>query len=100
MEEATGYTPEAADIAIRALVVVAVRNSLLEDMGSTRPYHSEFQTAHPPIIADADMPTITSEAIEFFDSAYREKGFACAKPDSEPDVSFGSHRPTLLHGTR
>lgn len=86
MEEAAGYTPDAADITIRALVVVAVRNSLLEDMGSTQPYYNEFKSPHPPIIDDTDMPAITSEAVEFFDSAYREQGFVCAKPDSQPDI--------------
>ena len=86
MEEASGYMPDTANIAIRSLVVVAIRNSLLEDMGTTLPYHKQFQTGHSPIVEDADMPIITSEAIQFFDSAYRRNCFFPVEVDPQSDI--------------
>lgn len=68
-EEGCNYDPAEAGTLIKALVVIAVRNSLLEDMGSTRPFHPTFQAKPSPIIRDTDMRAITSEAISFFETA-------------------------------
>ena len=75
MEEASVYVPETANIRIRALVVLGIRNSALEDMGSTRPYHEDFQSSSSPMISDADMRTITSQAVSYFESAFRQECF-------------------------
>lgn len=61
-EEATFWEPRTAPLEIRALVVVCVRNSLVEGLNaSTR--------AKRQVLPDAEMPLLTSEAIEHFRKA-------------------------------
>lgn len=60
-EEAEFYQPEKKNILIRSLVVVAIRNSLLEDL------HSHTILSHyMKGINDQDIAKITKEAIQFF----------------------------------
>lgn len=86
MEEASRYTPHDSDIVIRSLVVLAVRNSLIEDMATTRPFRKEFQSDRSPIISDADMPILTQEAIQSLGSAHRQGAFQIFASASEADI--------------
>ncbi|HEX7715109.1 MAG TPA: hypothetical protein VF531_13930 [Bacillota bacterium] len=63
-EEASFYQP-ASDIETRALVVLAVRNSKLEDLGSTEQAARTLGLSSP-VIFDDDIPGFTQEAIAYF----------------------------------
>ena len=65
-EEAWFWEPRTVNLEVRALVVVAVRNSLIEDLGTTRPYRKILQSRRP-LLADVQMPWVTSEAVRYFD---------------------------------
>ncbi len=67
-EEASFWEPRSANLEIRSLVVVAVRNSLIEDLGASRPYREVLQSRNP-LLPDDRMPWITSEAVKYFDAA-------------------------------
>lgn len=67
-EEATFWEPRTADLEIRSLVVVAVRNSLIEDLGAFQPYTKALKS-RKELISDELMPWITSEAIKYFEKA-------------------------------
>jgi hypothetical protein len=67
-EEASFWEPRTARLEIRSLVAVAVRNSLIEDLGASRPYFKVLQSVRP-LLPDDRMPWITSEAVKYFDSA-------------------------------
>ncbi|HUG71166.1 MAG TPA: hypothetical protein VMM76_25680 [Pirellulaceae bacterium] len=62
-EEAVFYDPKEADLDIRALVVVAVRNSLIEDLAASRSVTKELRLTEP-VLTDSEMPAFTSAAIE------------------------------------
>lgn len=63
-EEASFYQP-ASDLEIRALVVLAVRNSHLEDLGSTE-QAARTLGLPGPVLSDNDIPAFTREAIVHF----------------------------------
>jgi hypothetical protein len=67
-EEASYYEPQAASLEIRGLVVVGIRNSLLEDIACTCPYHPKLR-GRKVTISDAEMPELTRDAIRFFAEA-------------------------------
>jgi hypothetical protein len=67
-EEASFWEPRTASLEIRALVVVAVRNSLIEDLGASRPYFKALQS-RKPLVPDDRMPWITTDAVKFFEVA-------------------------------
>jgi hypothetical protein len=64
-EEASFWRPQGASIEIRSLVVVAVRNSLIEDLGASHPYTKALRS-RKILLSDSLMPWITSEAINAF----------------------------------
>jgi len=64
-EEASFWRPHSASLEIRSLVVVAVRNSLIEDLGASQPYAKALRS-RKKLLSDERMPWITSEAIEYF----------------------------------
>ena len=65
IEEASFWKPQTADLGVRSLVVVAVRNSLLTDLNADRAYTKELRSSKQ-LLPDERMPRITSEAIKFF----------------------------------
>jgi hypothetical protein len=67
-EEASFWEPRPASLEIRSLVVVAIRNSLVEDLGASRPYFKSLQSRRP-LLPDERMPWITTAAIKYFGSA-------------------------------
>jgi hypothetical protein len=67
-EEASFWEPRTASLEIRSLVVVAVRNSLIEDLGASRPYFKVLQS-RKPLVPDDRMPWITTDAVKFFEVA-------------------------------
>ena len=67
-EEASFWEPRSASMDIRSLVVVAVRNSLLEDLGAA-PAYTEALRSPTILLPDPRMPWITSEAVNNFTSA-------------------------------
>jgi hypothetical protein len=67
-EGASFWEPRTASLEIRSLVVVAVRNSLIEDLGASRPYFQALQS-RKPLVSDDRMPWITTDAIGYFEVA-------------------------------
>lgn len=67
-EEASFWEPYTASLEIRSLVVVAVRNSLIEDLGASRPYTKVLESRKKEL-RDEQMPSITREAAEYFQAA-------------------------------
>ena len=67
-EEATFWEPRTASLEIRSLVVVAVRNSLIEDLGASHPYTKVLESRKKQL-PDEQMPLITSEATKYFEAA-------------------------------
>jgi Resolvase, N terminal domain len=78
-EEGIFFLPADTPLAIRSLVVVAIRNSLLEDWHVKREYGGQGRK-----IDDIRMRWITAEAIRYFD--------ACAL-STLPDASFFPENP-------
>jgi hypothetical protein len=72
LENAAFYEPGDVDIEIRALVSVAVRNSMLEDLTATHPYMREFASI-AECLPDSYVPEITRSAAIFFAEAWRKK---------------------------
>ncbi|GGG08752.1 hypothetical protein GCM10010912_61650 [Paenibacillus albidus] len=85
VEEATHYVPE-ADIEIKALVTVAIRNSLLEDIASTKEAAKKFGLRRP-LISDEQIKNITTNAIVFFNKQNFKS--ASYKTDSIESDPFG-----------
>ena len=67
-EEASFWEPQTAKLEIRSLVVVAVRNSLIEDLGASHPYTKMLESRKKQL-RDEQMPSITSEATKYFEAA-------------------------------
>jgi hypothetical protein len=65
LEEATYYEPVEAPLELRAMVVVAVRNSMIEDLSATHPYVPALRR-FAECMPDTFVPTITRQAILFF----------------------------------
>ena len=59
-EEATFWEPQNASLEIRSMVVVAVRNSLIEDLGASQPYTEALESRNEQL-RDDQMPWITGE---------------------------------------
>jgi hypothetical protein len=82
-EEGSFWEPRNASVEIRSLVLLAVRNSLIEDLGASHPYTKELRSARERL-PDDRMPWITSEAIKYFQAADLD----AVQPKSNRDV-FG-----------
>ena len=67
-EEASFWEPRTASVEIRSLVLLAVRNSLIEDLGASHPYTKELRSARERL-PDNRMRWITSEAVKYFQAA-------------------------------
>jgi hypothetical protein len=93
-EEATFYEPRNADLDIRALVVVALRNSLLEDLAASRATTESLGLAEP-VLTDSEIPSVTSAAIEHFRDAPTRATAALENP-TRTDV-FGTLRKAYPH---
>ncbi len=61
MEEGYFYDPQSAPLAVRAMVVIAVRNSLVGDLNAQKP-----ASGYGNRLPDTDVPYLTSEAVRFF----------------------------------
>jgi hypothetical protein len=66
-EEASFWEPRDARLEIRSLVLLGVRNSLIEDLGASHPYTKELRSARERL-PDHQMPWITGEAIQYFEA--------------------------------
>lgn len=64
-EEGSFWEPLDASLEIRSLVVVAVRNSLIEDLHASCAYTEALRSGKPPLPNDR-MPWITGQAIKHF----------------------------------
>lgn len=64
IEEATFYEPE-GKLETKALVVLAVRNSLIEDISSTKEASRKYGLSEP-LLNDQDIKELTKEAVSFF----------------------------------
>lgn len=67
-EEGTFWEPRTASLEIRSLVVVAVRNSLIEDLHASQPFTEAVRSGLRPL-PDALMPSITGEAVTYFEAS-------------------------------
>lgn len=65
MEEATFYEPAVVPIEMRAAVVVAVRNSMIEDLSAAKPFVPALRR-FAECMPDSFVPRITREAVLFF----------------------------------
>ena len=88
LEEATYYEPLSAPLEVKALVVVAVRNSLIEDLGTERPFTREL-VAPRPYLTDEQIPEITRAAIEYFQEVDLAGLDASGTPASRADPYEG-----------
>src|SRR5262249_52814419 len=61
------WEPQTAGLEIRSLVVVAVRNSLIEDLGASHPYSKALES-RKQLLRDEQIPLITSEATRYFEA--------------------------------
>lgn len=95
-EEGMFYQPDLAPLEIRALVVVTVRNSLLEDLGSSGssllPPHLP-QSAWP--VKDEDIRAITQEAIAYWQRADLQHWSLPTHPSSQNP--FGDLKHNFPH---
>jgi hypothetical protein len=91
-EEASVYEPRSASLETRCLVVVAVRNSLLEDLGST-PEAAQHLGLLGPVLPDRSMPAITGAAIEYFAGLDLNELAPTMDAPTGPGDPFG-HLPT------
>lgn len=87
VEEATFYDPLCVALDVRALVVAAIRNSLIEDLGTSRPATQELGLRQR-VLPDTHMPVITRAAIEYFDR-HAPSQLPLAAVDAKYDV-FGA----------
>jgi hypothetical protein len=67
-EEASFWEPRTSSVEIRSLVLLAVRNSLIEDLGASHPYTKELRSRRE-LLPDDRMSWITSEAVKYFQAA-------------------------------
>jgi hypothetical protein len=65
IEESTFYAPAEVPLEVRAMVVVAIRNSMIENLSATRPFVPALRRFAEPM-PDALVPNITRKAILFF----------------------------------
>jgi hypothetical protein len=86
-EEAIFWRPHSASLEIRSLVVVAVRNSPIEDFGASHPYTKALRS-RKTFLSDSQMPWITSEAI----SAFQNVELGVVRDQPRQDI-FGDLRP-------
>jgi hypothetical protein len=84
-EEASFWEPSTASLEIRSFVVVAIRNSLIEDLGASHPY-TKLLEVRKKLLRDEQMPAITSEAIRYFDKASFDAPRAQPKRDLFGDL--------------
>jgi hypothetical protein len=73
-EEAAFWEPANTSLDIRSLVVLGVRNSLVEDLNATT-------RSRRPVLPDEEMPALTAEAIEYFQAADLQGASLNADPD-------------------
>jgi hypothetical protein len=82
-EEAIFYEPSLAPLEVRAMVVIAIRNSMIEDISASRPFVPalrRFAESMPALF----VPTITKEAISFFSRLpFSDAGWGVTCPRSE-----------------
>ncbi|MEY9092567.1 hypothetical protein [Paenibacillus sp. RC84] len=92
IEEANFYVPS-LDINIRALVVIGVRNSLLEDMSSTIAAAKSLGL-RKPLISDEQIKDITSDAIVFFaNQNLKTAARELQKPSNDPFINLAIKYP-------
>jgi hypothetical protein len=93
-EEASFWRPHSANMEVRSLVVVAVRNSLIEDLGASHPYTKALRS-RKTLLPDALMPWITSEAINAFQEV--DLGDAQAQPRRDVFGDLPRRFPNAWH---
>ncbi|MEK4297782.1 hypothetical protein [Paenibacillus sp. FSL R5-0914] len=83
VEEAFYYEPQ-GEIEIKALITVAIRNSLLEDIASTNEAAMKFGLRRP-VISDEQIKYITSNAIVFFNKQnFESTSYEIESIESDP----------------
>jgi len=101
-EEATFWEPQTVSLEIRSLVVVAVRNSLIEDLGASQP-HTKALESRKKQLRDEQMPWITGEATKYFEAANLDAGQGKPERDMFGDLShrfpIAWHALSLLMGS-
>lgn len=65
-EEAINYMPKEVKLNIRMMVNFAIRNSILEDLGSDKPFSPSIKKNTYPRIIDDDIRTLMIDSIKFF----------------------------------
>ena len=85
LEEATFYEPAVVPLEVRAAVVVAVRNSMVEDLSATHPWVPALRR-FAECMPDSFVPRITREALLFFNGASRTEGGWGVLPPRKNDL--------------
>lgn len=93
-EEASFWEPHGADLEVRALVVVSVRNSLLTDLNAERAYTPKLRS-RKQLLPDERMPWLTGEAINYFQAA--DLDAVQLQPDQDIFGSLPRRFPNAWH---
>jgi hypothetical protein len=93
-EEATFWEAQSAGLEVRALVVVAVRNSLVTDLKASRAYTPKLRSRRQ-LLPDERVPWVTGEAIKYFQTA--DFGRVEAQPGDDLFGSLPSRFPNAWH---
>src|SRR5437773_2990259 len=93
-EEASFWEPRTANLETRSLVVVTVRNSLIEDLGASHPYIKVLQSRRE-WLPDERMPWITGEAVKYFETA--NLGAVRARPKRDVFGDLPRRFPNAWH---
>ncbi len=83
LEEAGFLEPSSAALETRALVVVAIRNSMIEDLGADQSSAPALQLARP-VLSENSMALMTRAAIVHFQKA----GLSQTSESPEPDTDW------------
>lgn len=95
IEEATFYGPSSVSLEIRALVVMGVRNSLIEDLASTDEAAQQFGVPGA-VFSDAHIRELTADAVAFFSQvppARLARVVAPPLPHADPFGKLGTDYP-------
>jgi hypothetical protein len=95
VEESVFYSPTGGDLDIRALVVVGIRNSLLEDFASTAEAARRWGATRP-LLSDFDVRKITEDVLEYMlslDLPGESSATVAPPPDLDPFANLVSGYP-------
>ena len=85
-ENTVGFSPHSVRREIHAFVAVAVRNSILEELHTTKPYDPSFSQTRARL-TDKDVSSVTHSSALYLDEAFRDG--VCSVPAQPKDLFRG-----------